>query len=86
MHLEDAYDYTSRLMANNALKEDAKEGIASFRKRNPSWRNKLNDPLSLKSFIRTVDDFPIEGIKFRDITSLIESPEAFKKHAMSLQE
>jgi len=39
----------------------------------------LNDPLSLKSFIRTVDDFPIEGIKFRDITSLIESPEAFKK-------
>ena len=41
MHLEDAYDYTSRLMANNALKEDAKEGIASFlEKRNPSWRNK----------------------------------------------
>ena len=41
MHLEDAYDYTSRLMANNALNEDAKEGIASFlEKRNPSWRNK----------------------------------------------
>ena len=41
MHLEDAYDYTSRLMANNALMEDAKEGIASFlEKRNPSWRNK----------------------------------------------
>ena len=39
----------------------------------------MNDPLSLKNFIRTVDDFPIEGIKFRDITSLIESPEAFKK-------
>ena len=39
----------------------------------------MNDPLSLKSFIRTVDDFPIEGIKFRDITSLIESPEAFRK-------
>ena len=35
------------------------------------------DPLDLKKFIRTVDDFPIDGIAFRDITSLIETPEAF---------
>lgn len=39
----------------------------------------MNDPLDLKRFIRTVNDFPIKGIKFRDITSLIENPIAFKK-------
>ena len=37
------------------------------------------DPLGLKKFIRTVDNFPIDGIAFRDITSLIETPEAFVK-------
>ena len=37
------------------------------------------DPLDLKRFIRTVDNFPIDGIAFRDITSLIETPEAFVK-------
>ena len=39
----------------------------------------MNDPLDLKKFIRTVNDFPIDGIKFRDITSLIETPEVFIK-------
>ena len=39
----------------------------------------MNDSLDLKKFIRTVNDFPIDGIKFRDITSLIETPEAFIK-------
>ena len=39
----------------------------------------MNDPLDLKRFIRTIYDFPIKGIKFRDITSLIESPIAFQK-------
>jgi len=29
---------------------------------------------NLKDFIRTVPDFPIPGIQFRDITSLIEDP------------
>ena len=38
----------------------------------------MNDPLDLKQFIRTVNDFPIKGIKFRDITSLIENPIAFR--------
>ena len=37
----------------------------------------MNDPLDLKKFIRTVNNFPIDGIVFRDITSLIETPEAF---------
>ena len=36
------------------------------------------DPLELKQYIRTVDNFPIDGIQFKDITSLIEIPEAFK--------
>ena len=39
----------------------------------------MNDLLDLKRFIRTIYDFPIKGIKFRDITSLIESPIAFQK-------
>ena len=39
----------------------------------------MNDPLDLKKFIRTVNDFPIDGVVFRDITSLIETPEAFIK-------
>jgi len=39
----------------------------------------MNDPLNLKKFIRTVENFPIDGISFRDITSLIETPEAFVK-------
>ena len=39
----------------------------------------MNDPLDLKKFIRTVNDFPIDGIVFRDITSFIETPEAFIK-------
>ena len=37
------------------------------------------DPLELKQYIRTVDNFPIDGIQFKDITGLIEIPEAFIK-------
>ena len=39
----------------------------------------MKDPLHLKKYVRTVRDFPIKGITFRDITSLIETPEAFIK-------
>ena len=46
----------------------------------------MNDPLNLKRFIRTVDNFPIDGISFRDITSLIETPEAFVKTCDELTE
>ena len=35
--------------------------------------------MNIKDNIRTVPDFPIEGIQFRDITSLLETPEAFNK-------
>ncbi len=33
--------------------------------------------MDLKSVIRTIPNFPKEGIMFRDITSLIENPKAF---------
>lgn len=35
--------------------------------------------MNIKDNIRTVPDFPIKGIQFRDITSLLERPEAFNK-------
>ena len=41
------------------------------------------DKLDLKKHIRDVEDFPIPGIMFRDITSLFETPEPFKKLAKS---
>jgi len=33
----------------------------------------------MKDYVRTILDYPVKGIKFRDITSLIESPIAFQK-------
>ena len=44
----------------------------------------MSDPFNLKKHIRTVSDFPIDGIKFRDITSLIETPDAFVKTCKEL--
>jgi len=35
--------------------------------------------MDLKNIIRTVDDFPKPGVKFLDVTSLLENPEAFKR-------
>ena len=40
--------------------------------------------MDLKDTIRTVPDFPIEGIQFRDITSMLESPHAFNKACVDL--
>ena len=39
--------------------------------------NDSNDGLDLKAHIRTVPDFPVPGIRFRDITPLLASPEAY---------
>ena len=39
----------------------------------------MDDRLGLKKYIRKVNNFPIDGIVFRDITSLIETTEAFLK-------
>ena len=50
-----------------------------LRKEIQTGKNQMSDRLDLKKFIRTVDNFPIDGIIFRDITSLIETPEAFVK-------
>ena len=40
--------------------------------------------MKLKDSIRTVPNFPIEGIQFRDITSMLESPQAFNKACIDL--
>lgn len=37
----------------------------------------LQQLAQLKSAIKTIPDYPIEGILFRDVTSLLEDPEAF---------
>ena len=40
MNLSDAYAYTSQIMADNMLSQDANEGISSFiEKREPSWNH-----------------------------------------------
>jgi len=33
----------------------------------------------LKEFVRTIEDYPIEGIKFRDITTLLQQADLYKK-------
>ena len=41
MPLKKAYKYTSKVMTQNAMELDAKEGISAFlEKRNPKWQNK----------------------------------------------
>ena len=41
LSLGDAYDYASKLMVDNMLKHDAKEGIDSFlQKRTPEWQDR----------------------------------------------
>lgn len=34
--------------------------------------------MDLKSFVRTVENYPIDGISFKDITTLLKEPVAFK--------
>jgi len=41
MSLSKAYEYTSEVMKNNLLRDDAKEGISAFiDKRSPDWQDK----------------------------------------------
>jgi len=42
--------------------------------------------MDLKSKIRTVPHWPIEGVMFRDITTLLQDPEAFKQCCDQLYE
>tara|TARA_B100000941_G_scaffold280085_1_gene246172 strand:- start:20 stop:265 length:246 start_codon:yes stop_codon:yes gene_type:complete len=41
----------------------------------------------LKDSIRTVSDYPVQGVQFRDITTLLQKPHLFKKmiNAMTSQ-
>ena len=34
--------------------------------------------MDLRQYIRDIPDFPVEGILFRDITPLMQEPEAFR--------
>ena len=39
MNLEDAYSFTSKVMTENMLHDDSKEGIEAFlEKREPNWK------------------------------------------------
>ena len=41
MPLDEAYKYTSKVMTENMMTLDAKEGISAFlEKRTPNWKNK----------------------------------------------
>ena len=35
--------------------------------------------MSIKSHIRTIENYPIEGVMFRDITTLLSNPEGFSE-------
>ena len=35
----------------------------------------------MKEHIRTILDFPIKGIKYRDITTLLKDPDLFSEHS-----
>ena len=39
----------------------------------------MKSKIDLAKFIRNIPDFPKEGILFRDITTLLNNPQAFKK-------
>ena len=47
----------------------------------------MNDFDDLKESIRTVPDYPVDGVQFRDITTLLQNPKHFKKmiDGMTLQ-
>lgn len=34
--------------------------------------------MELKNYVRVIENYPIEGISFKDITTLLKEPEAFK--------
>ena len=46
----------------------------------------MKDNYQLNQYVRTIPDFPIEGIMFRDVTSVIQSPEGLKKSIDSMVE
>lgn len=44
----------------------------------------MTKPFDLRDYIRDVQDFPQEGVLFRDITPLLQNPEAFEVTLNSL--
>ena len=39
----------------------------------------LNMNMELKNYVREISDYPIEGISFKDITTLLQDPDAFRR-------
>lgn len=42
--------------------------------------------MELKNYVRIVENYPIEGISFKDITTLLKDPEAFKNVVNQISE
>jgi adenine phosphoribosyltransferase len=42
--------------------------------------------MELKNFIRTIENYPIEGISFKDITTMLKDPIAFKEVVNQISE
>ena len=40
--------------------------------------------MDLKKVIKTVPDFPVKGIQYKDVTSILENPKAFHKTLIDL--
>ncbi len=40
-------------------------------------KNRTNGDMNLKQVIRSVPDFPVEGVMYKDVTSILETPKAF---------
>ena len=43
-----------------------------------SMMQKWKKRMDLKNVIKTVPDFPVKGIMYKDVTSILENPEAFR--------
>eukprot|EP00913_Durusdinium_trenchii_P028311 g26539.t1 len=74
-----------REMGNLAAAVETLDALAALTDGTPSSRTTLrrNPPtmssaVNLKEYIRTIPDFPKPGIRFRDITPLLASPDAFQ--------
>ena len=69
------------------IEKDIESEIASFNSEDKDLINNLLDSeeeYDLKKSIRTVPDWPKPGIQFRDITTLLEDPEAFNEAVQRL--
>lgn len=41
-------------------------------------KNRMNGDMNLKEVITTIPDFPVEGVMYKDVTSILQDPKAFR--------